>query len=216
MTITEPVSGPGETIWSEQAPFITKKARDLSRSFNHVVEEEDLLQEAWVFCWEKEAYFFENNCRNVYIRRSIENVMVNYAKKMRDQLLRNSDWFVYASEEVRELLPTFLSSYEAWTTSPVPDGASTMTKNDNVEIFVDFSRAWDKLTDSQQDLLSRRFAESEEFPEAKDRKALSRAVNKFVDYLNQNRDIDTRAYQGPGSRKVMTNAAGLSAVRQHD
>lgn len=216
MSLTDIEPGPGETIWNEQQPFISKKARDLSRSFNHVVEEEDLLQEAWVFCWEKEKFFFENNCRNVYIRTSIKNVMMNYALKMRDQALRDTDTFFYATDEIRELLPTYFEGIASWTTSPVPPGSETMTKNDNVEIFVDMSRAWDRLTEKHQDILARRYAESEEFSEPKDRKALSRAVNKLVDYLNQNRDIDTKSYEGPGTRKTMTNAAGLSAVRQHD
>lgn len=221
MTMTEAL--PGEGIWEENQPFISKTARDLARSFNRVVEEEELLQEAWVFCWEKEKYFLDNNCRDVYIRRCIYNVMMNYALKMRDQVLRNTDSFFYAADEVRELLPTFFNGVEAWTNSPVPPGSETATKNDNVEIFSDFGRAWKRLNEGQQDILQRRYADMEEGLDDKARKALSRATNRFIDLLHQHQDIKNKSYQGPGAYltnpeapKRMSNAAGLSEVRNHD
>jgi DNA-directed RNA polymerase specialized sigma24 family protein len=222
--MTMEITNPGETIWSEQQRFISKTARDLSRSFNRVVDEEDLLQEAWVFCWEKEAYFFENNCRDVYVRKSIYNVMMNYALKMRHQTLRQTDTFFYSADEVRELLPTFLDSYEVWTVSPVPAGAETMTKNDNVEVFLDFSLAWDRLTDTQKNILQRRYEDAEEGFDANERKALSRATNRFIDLLNQKKDQENKSYDGPGAyltnpeapKRVSSSAAGLKAVSLDD
>lgn len=225
MTMTiEPTTGPGEAIWHQQQPYITKLARDLARSFNHVVDEEDILQEIWVFLWQMEEQFITNNCRDVYIRTCIKNVAMNYALKQRNVAVMQTDTFFYAVEEVRELLPVFLNSYEAWTTSPVPAGAETMTKNDNVEIFTDFSRAWDRLSEVQQDILQRRYADLEEGFDDRERKALSRATNKFLDYLNQHKDIENKGYEGPGAyltnpeapKRIGSNAAGISAVRQHD
>lgn len=224
MTMTVEDTPPGETIWTEQQRFISKTARDLSRSFNRVVDEEDLLQEAWVFCWEKEAYFFENKCRDVYVRKSIFNVMMNYSLKMRSQVLRQTDTFFYSADETRELLPTFLDSYEVWTVSPVPAGAETMTKNDNVEIFIDFSRAWSRLTEAQKDILQRRYGDMEEGFDANERKSLSRATNKFLDLLNQHKDMENKSYSGPGAyltnpespKRISSNAAGVKAVSLDD
>lgn len=227
LTISEEAT-PGQIIWTEQQPFIAKQAKDLARSFRHVVDEEDLLQEAWVFCWQREADFLARNCRGVYIRTCLKNVMMNHALKMRDQVLRDTDDFYYGANEVRELLPTFLSSYEAWTSSPVPPGAETMTKNDNVEIFIDFSRAWDRLTEKQQNILIDRYGglpdENEEAKAAMsdtERRALLRAMNRFLDLLHQNQTTQNRSYEGPGGyltnpetpRRISSSAAGIAAVQ---
>lgn len=222
MTI-EPTTAPGEALWNEHHTYINKTAGDISRSY-WKVDKEDILQEVWVFLWEKEEFFVSQNRPPEYVRVCIKNCALNYAQKQRNMTLLETDTFYYSQDEIKNLLPTFLSSYEAWVNaSPLPAGSETMTKNDGLEIMLDIARAWDRLTEGQQDILSRRYQESEDFPDATDRKTLSRAIKRLMELLNQHKDMSARSYEGPGAhltnpavKRIQSNAAGISEVRSHE
>lgn len=203
----------GQVLWTEYETYITKVARTIARGF-WKIDEEDVLQEIHIFLWEKEHYFLEGGYSEAYIKTSIRNVAFNYALKERNRMLLETDKFYYHIEEVKELLPAFFSTYDSWTTAPVPEGAATMTRNDNVEIFCDFSLAWEQLNETQQDVLERKYAEDEDFTESKDRQALSRAVRRFVTVLNQDKNKQAREHTGPGSRKAITNGQGVYLAKK--
>lgn len=207
----------GETLWNEHSTFIDKTAQSIARSFAKV-EEEDVKQEIWVFLWQKENDFLEQGSSASYVRVCIRNVARNYALRIRDMHLLETDKFYYSFDEVRELLPVFFLAYDAWAVAPVPDGCATMSKNDNVEIMCDFSLAYRKLSEAQQDVLQRRYGDDEELTEQKDRQQASRALKKFVLTLNAETDKRAKAFNGPGSRKVITNASAAygTAVLTND
>lgn len=195
-------------MWKEHEAFIRNTARSYARSYVKL-EEEDIIQEVWVFLWEKEHYFLENGCSDQYIRTSIKNVINNYALRMRDTTLLETDTFYYSIEEVKALLPSFFSLYESWATAEVPEGAKTMTKNDNVEMMCDLSLAFSKLSKAQQDILVRKYGDDEDFAEHKDVQQASRAVKKLWLTVNANTDQRAKEFEGPGSREVITNAKGV-------
>lgn len=216
MTMTDTEYTQGENLWRDHETYIKRLAADTARSY-WKVDAEDVEQEIWVFLWQKEEAFVSQERSAEYVRTCIKNCVYNYALKQRNTTLLETDTFYFGVDEVKALLPTFFSSYEAWASpQELPPGSETMTKNDNVEIYCDFSRVWDRLTEGQQDILSRRYQEGEDFPDATDRKTLSRAVKRFMELLNQNKDQEAKSHNGPGSRKVITNAAGLSEVRNNE
>jgi DNA-directed RNA polymerase specialized sigma24 family protein len=202
----------GEFLWTEHESYINKTAADISRSF-WKVERDDLLQEIWVFLWEKEEHFLEQNRPEAYVKKCIYHAALNYAQKQRNATMLETETFYYSVDEVKNLMPYFLDSYEDWNKAPVPPGAETMTRNDGVEIMCDFSRVWERLTEGQQDILLRRYRDGEEFPEATDRKTLSRAITKFMDLLNRNTDVKAKAFEGPGA--YMVNPA-VREMRKRD
>lgn len=198
----------GETLWNEYATYISNTASSIARSY-WTVEEEDVKQEIWAWLWEKEADLMAKNCSPAYIKTCIKNVARNYALKVRDTTLVQTDKFYYSFDEVKELLPTLFGLYESWAMVPVPDGCATQTGNDGLEIMLDFVVAYGKLSQGQQDILRRRYGNDEELSEAKDRQQASRALKKLVLTLNAQTDIRAKDHTGPGSRKAMTNAAGI-------
>ncbi|MDN4162955.1 sigma factor [Nocardioides sp. SOB72] len=198
----------GELLWTAHHNYITSTARSISRSYAKV-EEEDVTQEIWVFLWKKEPAFLEQERSDEYIRRSILNVARNYAAKMRDTALRETDTFYYTLEEVKDLLPHFFGLYESWALAPVPDGAATMTRNDNVEMMCDLSLAMDKLSAAQREILVRKYGDGEELSEPKDRQQASRAVIRLWKTLNTETDKRAKAHEGPGNRKVISNSKSV-------
>jgi len=208
---------PGEALWNEYQTFIDKTATSIGRSF-WTIEAEDVKQEIWVWLWQNEAHLTAQQRSASYIRTCIRNVARNYALRMRDTTLLQTDKFYYSFDEVRELLPAFFATYDTWAMVSVPDGYETNTKNDNVEVMCDFSIAYSKLTEAQQDVLQRRYGDDEELTEQKDRQQASRALKKFVLTLNAETDKRAKAHDGPGSRKAMTNAAAAygTAVLTND
>lgn len=197
---------PGETLWNEYQTFIDKTATSIGRSF-WTIEAEDVKQEIWVWLWQNEANLVQHSKSASYIRTCIRNVARNYALRMRDTTLLQTDKFYYSFDEVRELLPAFFATYDTWAMVPVPEGYETNTRNDNVEVMCDFSIAYGKLSEAQQDVLQRRYGDDEELTEQKDRQQASRALKKFVLCLNAETDKRAKAHNGPGSRKAITNAA---------
>lgn len=202
---TAPIAG--ETLWTQHQAFIQRTARSFAYSFPKV-EAEDVTQEIWVFLWEKEADFLANDCSTAYVRTCIKNVARNYALKVRDTVLLETDTFYYSFDDVREMLPPFFGEPEGWANAPVPDGCSTMTKNDNVEMVCDLSIAYEKLNKSQRNVLMRRYGLGEELNGA-DRTQASRALKKLVLTLNSDTDQKAKAHHGPGSRKAMSSARGV-------
>lgn len=197
---------PGETLWNEYQTFIDKTATGIARSF-WTVEAEDVKQEIWVWLWQSESTLLANGKSASYIRTCIRNVSRNYALKMRDTTLLQTDRFYYTFDEVRELLPAFFSTYDMWAMVPVPQGCETTTRNDAVEMMVDLALAYSKLSEAQQEVLARRYGDDEELTEQKDRQQASRALKKLVLTLNAETDKRAKAHTGPGSRKAITNAA---------
>lgn len=198
----------GVTLWEEHYSFIEKTAKSIAYSY-WTAEADDVMQEIWVFLWEKEADLIDRGASNAYIKTCIKNVARNYALKMRDSTLAQTDKFYYSFDEVRELLPIMFDGQEAWANAEVPEGAATTTKNDNVEIMCDLHIAYQKLSEAQQSIIYRRYGLGESFEEAKERQQASRALKKMVLSLNTETDKRAKAHDGPGSRKSITRANGI-------
>lgn len=193
-------------MWNEHNDYINKTARSISRSYIKV-EEEDVLQEIYIFLWEKEELLLSNQCSDKYVRTCIKNVARNYALRQRDMTLRETDTFYYSFDEVRDMLPSFFSGHEDWNTTTVVEATGeSYDSRDSLAMMCDFALAYDKLNVSHKEILVRKYGMGEELAEAKDRQQASRALKKFVISLNTETDKKAKAYQGPGARKAITNA----------
>lgn len=213
MTMTTNPFTQGQALWNEHEDYINRTAQSIARSYVKV-EEEDVLQEIYLFLWEKEPAFLENNCSDRYVRTCIKNVARNYAQKQRDQTLLDTDKFYYSFDEVRELLPAFFSGHEDWNTTTFVDSTGqTYDPRDSLSIMCDFSLVYQTLNESHKNILVRKYGMGEELLEAKDRQQASRALKKFVLTLNSETDKRAKAHDGPGSRKAISSTQGIHKAK---
>lgn len=200
---------PWEVTWNNLDAYITKMCRSVARAFPKV-EEDDLRQEVCTFLWQKQEHLYEAS--EPYIKTCIKNVVYNSALKTRDTVLQETDQFWYHDYEVKELLPYYMT--DTMENAPVPPGITSLAGNDLQDIKADFDVAFDAVSESVQAILIRRYRIDEELSEARDRKALSRAHQKFLALLNKNMNIKAREYDSTGSRKVMTIAQSQFTVKE--
>jgi DNA-directed RNA polymerase specialized sigma24 family protein len=203
----------GQTLWTEHQTFIVNTARNTARSY-FKVEEEDVLQEIYIFLWEKEQALLEQERNEAYIKTCIRNVANNYAQRMRDTTLRETDTFYYSLTEVKEMLPHFFSLYEDWNQTQTVETGSNYDSRDALAIFCDFSLAFELLSEPFKEILLRKYGEGEELSEAKDRQQASRALKRFWTTLNTEVDKRAKAHTGPGSRKAISNAQGVYKAKE--
>lgn len=198
----------GQTLWHQFDKYIQNTARSISHSYAKV-EEEDVLQEIWLFLWKTEKHFLEQERSDEYIKTSIKNVARNYALKVRDTTLFETDRFYYSYEELKTLLPYLFSLYESWNmTQSVNNGTESYDSRDTLAMMCDFSIALDSLNDSMRSILIRKYGEGEELSEQNDRQQASRALKKLWLTLNAETDKRAKTHTGPGNRQAITNANG--------
>ena len=183
----------GQVLWTEHSEFINKTANSISRSYAKV-EAEDVLQEIYIFLWEKEHYFLEQQRSDAYVRTCIKNVGINYALRQRDTTLLETDTFYYSFDDVRDLLPAFFAG--DWNATKVVESTHQQyDSRDSLAMMCDFSMAFSALNDAQKDILNRKYGQDEELTESKDRQAASRALKKFTLTLNTATDKRAKAHE---------------------
>lgn len=196
----------GQQLFNDHKSYIEKKARSLAYSYVKV-EAEDVVQEVWLFLWEKEAAFLERQCSEAYIKACINNVALNYAQRVRDSTFLETNAFFYSVDEVKELVEQFING----GITRMPDTWDTWTKGDSLEVWADLSSAWDRLSDGQKGALAAKYGRDEELDPAQ-RQALSRALKKFTSILNNSKNQEAREYEGTGTRKPVGRTAATAAV----
>lgn len=118
-----------------------------------------------------------------------------------------SNEYYYTPQEVRDLLEKVYST-------DVQDNESVQISEATLSM-IDLAVAFHALNFKEKDLISRKLRDGEKM-DATGRKAYYRATERLASLLNRNitgRSRERLTHEGPGSRKVLTNARAQSITR---
>lgn len=187
--------------YDEWFEYSERVAASFSRSYPGV-DAEDIKQELDVMLVEKKEQFLAQDNPESYIRVSMKHCATAFCKRERSAQMFWTDDYLYRPDDVRELLQ---EHYEAIEKAWIPEDARTENGNDAVVMLVDIEQAVASLNVSYKSILFRKYV-LDDVEEPKDRQTLSRAVRKVTEVLNTKRKRDMANHEGPGARKVISNA----------
>lgn len=133
---------------------------------------------------------------------------IAYCNKQVRNFMYYSDQYFYTPREVRELL-------EMAYTTDVRDGEYIHISDATVSL-IDLQVAFNKLNFRDRDLISLKLGEGTKLDET-DRRAYYRATEHLTAIMNGAIARATRSrveHEGPGSRKVLTNAQAINKTRK--
>jgi DNA-directed RNA polymerase specialized sigma24 family protein len=196
-------------------------SKTIARSYPPV-DADDIEQEVMLWAWSNQDRV--RGWSEALFRTKFSEQAVTYARRERQERLHQTDFYYYRPDDVRAILPYFFDSSTWGNIRPPEDdpiiyGAKDSAapgqviyhndKANGLVMVADIDDAWPVLNKTQRTALFLAFIDGP--GDAAERKREQRAVDSLTALLNEN--IRSRPV-GPGSRKVMTNAAGQAAIRE--
>jgi DNA-directed RNA polymerase specialized sigma24 family protein len=211
-----------DLLLEDQQLLARSVGKSIARSYPPV-DADDIEQEVMLWAWSNQGNV--TGWSEALFRTKFSEVAVTYARRERMRRLHQTDYYYYRPDDVREMLPYFFDSSTWGNIRPPEDdpiiyGAKDMDnpgqviyhndKANGLVMIADIDTAWPRLSKEQRTCLFLVFVDGTS-ADGSERKRETRAVDALTALLNE--DIRSRPV-GPGSRKVMTNAAGQAAVRE--
>lgn len=177
------------------------------------VEEEDLAQDLW------EMMLKERSTHDKTHEGWFHSFLTKRARKIawdrRKEHLQWTSQYSYRNSDVRKILEHVFDK-ERWESMPIPADAKSEDRN-RLDVAVDISWAFDKLSVGYQAIIKRKYVDHETFTTGAEKSRFNKAVARLTDILNFYRGKVAESRQGPGHRKVISNAhAGYIIQEQYD
>lgn len=186
------------TLWED---IVAKTSRFVARDFPDV-SSDDLFQDLMMYV------LSNKNLRNPdgeHVASGLYKRCVKFAWEYRKQSLYLTSQYSYRTSDVRKILET-LFDYRDWTHSFLPDDARSLSDDDRLVVNSDVKRAYETLSEIYQVSIFKRYALKQIPTATGDKERLRRAVERMADYLNFYKSVTPRSHEGPGSRRVISNA----------
>lgn len=184
--------------------YSERVAMSFARSYPGT-DKADIKSEIDLMLVEKKEIFLAQDNVDSYIKVSMKHCATAFCKRERSAQMFFTDDYLYRPDDVRDLLQEHYEQTEkAW----IPEDARTENGNDDVVMLVDIAQAVESLPHNYKVILFRKYV-LDDVEEPKDRQTLSRAVRKVTEVLNTKRKHDMQNHEGPGARKVITNAHAM-------
>ncbi|WP_328691423.1 hypothetical protein OHA74_20850 [Streptomyces phaeochromogenes] len=190
-------------------------AKKVAKSFAYQfqgIDEDDIFQEMAILLYTKEEQLKATARTDSYVKKCLQNISWNYCMKERGSTIFYTDQYDYRPESVRLLLEQYYAGSAGKVT--VPEEMKTVHKDDDLAVYGDISRVVDELSETHQEALENKYMMGIDPETAAERKALSRAVSRVTQVLNENKKTATREYEGTGSRKAVSNAAAMYMTKE--
>ena len=198
---------------------------------------EDVTQTLYLAWYEKypkiEAYLdMHVDARTALLVKVFRNVALDYCRREANELdkihrSRSDDAYYYSRKQITDMLP-FVENPERWSSlaahGPKANGKSNADPANGGDIlahYADLRTAWDCLSESDREVLRRKFVLQYEYAEIADatgsteavlRKRVERAVTRMQKRLGQ----DRRSEVHEGRRAVSNATAQVMTRRGYD
>jgi hypothetical protein len=189
----------GEAVLA-RAEIVTQAARFVAKDYPDI-ETEDIAQELYIILIQKpELLDRDDDTLSPFLYGAARIV----AKKIRGVHLYLSPQYSYRTSDVRRILETTFD-YSEWQGGFSPGDDYSEYDDNDIVMRIDVKWAFELMREDQQQAVLSRYRDgvvpSSATPE---RRTLDRAVSRLTEILNTySRGED---YEGPGNRKVMSNA----------
>lgn len=197
--------------------YSEKVAKSFARSFfgdDWVDRWNDVYQELAIELITKEDKLTEAFIRmdkpDSYTRVILRNRATTYCMTERNAFFVQTDIYDYQTADVKVMLEQYFGGRQEGMF--VPDDAKSIHGDDDLAIFADIARVVEGLPETDFEVLESYIFE----PEAKDtaeRQRFNRAVRKVTGALNARKRKETLEYEGPGSRKVVSNRTAVGMAK---
>lgn len=200
-----------ETFITSLLPSLERAAKRLSRAWPGI-EADDIQQEMSLKVVENfETIKNHPNLRSIALGLA-EKAGVAYCSGERYFYQANSAEWIYTPKEVREVLAEHYFNTLSWHDAPKRRDPDQRLLGDGISIaLMDIDNAVNALSEKDQALIFRVFDAGEV---VKDRKAVTRVVDKITTFLNRgiSQRFDHSDHDGPGSRESLTNTQARHAL----
>lgn len=196
-------------------PIVTRESARFAHDWPGI-EADDIAQEMWARLAESwgsiEAEPIEDHGRLVTYRA--RGAATAYCVSERHYFQSKTAQWIYTPSEVRALLADHYFQHDSWNETPKrPEwGKQTLLGDGVVVALWDIQNAFHALSEQDQVIIIRAYSNGERL-NVTERKWLQRAMDTMT--LSLNRGIyrkGTTEYEGPGSRKAISNAQSRAAT----
>ena len=198
-----------EDKYTQWRDIVSKTAYFVAKDFPDV-EVEDLFQDLM-------TYVLGNNHLKSpdaeHVPSGLYKRAVKFAWEYRKQSLYITSQYSYRTSDVRKILETVFN-HNQWATSFLPDDAKSLSDDDRLVVNSDIKRAYDALSETYQVALFTRYALKVIPDNSKEKSRLNRAVEKLTDFINFFQFA--QRHEGPGKRRVITNATANYIIQEQD
>lgn len=206
---SEAIPDPATALFRQHETYIRSLARKTAASY--LLDAEDLIQEVWLFLWQKWGEFTSRDVSDSFVRGCIRNVIRNSALAQRDQQLAQTDAFHYGTDEVAAMLPFLLDD---WQSIDIPE--EVREQHEALTPMCDLKSCFQNLPRQDRTLLAKKYLKGETALSSSERSRLSRALRKLTQNMNTTRAVAEREHQGTGSRiPKLSRRAADRAARAH-
>lgn len=187
--------------------LILKATWDAARNFPDI-DKEDLIQDLYEFVLSTPTIVDPR-------RTGLLGLLKKQAKKMawlqRKEHLQGTSQYNYCTDDVKKLLETVFDQ-EDWDGAWVPKDAQSEDATAPIEVRVDVLTRFAELPTQYRGCILRRYRDKViDPPDSAGRKQLNRAVTRLTDMMNMYQPIRR---DGPGTRKVMSNASAAFETQE--
>lgn len=202
---------------NEWLAYSEKVAKNFARSFfagDWVERWNDIYQELAIELITKEdkltEAFLKMDKPDSYTRVILRNRATSYCMTEKNAFFVQTDIYDYQTGDVKVMLEQFFGGKKDGMF--VPDDAKSMHGDDDLAIFGDIARVVDELSDSDLEVLESYFHEAE-VKDTAERQRFNRVVRKVTNALNERKRKETREYEGPGTREVISNRKAMAKTK---
>lgn len=173
------------------------------------VEPDDIAAEA-LFEISKKAKSLKTDDPG-YIYKVMEGDARRYASKERYDYMLLTAQYIYTPREVRALLAEAFFDPAMWDAPSAKDDrlSATVSGKTIVASLMDIKDALAKMPARHRDTIVSYFRNGEEQP---NKMRVTRAVDSLTRFMNRALNVAPEGQEGPGTRRVMSNAEGQMAI----
>lgn len=211
-----PLSKNNDLDWTLIRSIAKDAGRKVARNYPGI-DADDIEQTIYAKVLERKATFIRMNYTTPALFSIFTKYGTEYANNERLSALNFSDQYHYTVKEIRTLCGEALFDREAFMARiEAQDERITADPEETLARVIDLQNAYEKASDSDKDVLHRRFVLGESPKNSGESMALSRAIDRLALSINIGRSLRRQAHDGPGSRKAIRNTTAQAITSNQE